>query len=245
MNESLIHNNLDKDPQARRRGPKRDRRKLIAIAEAARQVLTAQGPRLTQVADVAKTAGVAAGTVYVYVAEKEALIELALLTAARFDLPEGDRPVPFSAARLEAVASEALARRLRWPVLQEALGSPPTAETLRGLLAEAYDLLNRERLLIALLDRCARETAVLEALWFAGARHRFFDDFETALRRLAEAGLLRRDIDLAAAARATLEMLVWMAMRRTGDPEPPRCDEAEARRAAIALATGGLAARAA
>ena len=228
---------------ARRRGPKRDPEKLAAIARAARHVLTANGLRLTQVAEVAGRAGLAAGTVYLYVAEKEALIELALLSAARFELPSGAEVQRYDPRRLEETAAAAVAERLVWPRLVAALAAPPEPGTLRAVLEETYDLLSRERLLIAFLDRCAAEVPTLGALYFEGVRHRFFCAFEALIRRLAEAGLVRRDLDLAAAARATLEMLVWMAMRRPGDPEPPACDEAAAREASLAFAVAGLEAR--
>ena len=243
MNEPFIHSNHESEFPSRRRGPRRDPAKLAAIAAAARHVLSAQGLRLTQVADVARTAGVSAGTVYVYVSEKEALIELALLSAARFELPSVARPVTYSARRLARVAERAMTERLQWPLLEAALGAPAAEDTLRSVLEEAYDLLEREQKLIAFMDRCAREVPALERAFLRGARRRFFADFAACLQELALAGHVRGDIDIAAAARATLEMLVWMAMRRRGDPEPPACDETAARDAAIAVAASGLAAR--
>ncbi|WP_422365559.1 helix-turn-helix domain-containing protein [Pelagibius sp.] len=242
MNDPFIHNKHRSAP-ASRRGPKRDPQKLAAIGAAARHVLTAQGPRLTQVADVAREAGVAAGTVYIYVAEKDALIELALLSAARCDLPPVSKPVRFNAARLRRVAESVIAKRFQWPALKAAVTETPTAQTLRDVLAETFDMLAREKLLIGLLDRCSREVTVLENLYIKGARHRFYVDFESCLRRLSTAGHLRGDLDLAAAARASLEMLVWMAMRRRGDPEPPSCDDIAARDTSISLLIQGLAAR--
>lgn len=227
-------------PTATRAGPKRAPAKLAAIARASRQVLSANGPRLTQVADVARGAGVASGTVYLYVAEKEALLEIALLSAARFDLPEATTPVTFNAARLRKTTARALQERLTWPLLEAALRHPPQPQTLRAVLEETYDLLRRERELIALLDRCSAEIKVMEQLFIKGARRRFFMEFETCLRRLADAGYVRRDIDLAAASRAAIEMLVWMAMRRPGDPDPPHCNKEAARTASIAFALAGL-----
>ncbi|WP_298969330.1 TetR family transcriptional regulator [uncultured Roseobacter sp.] len=240
MSESFIHNKQKIKKSSSRRGPQRSPAKLKAIARAARHVLATNGPRLTQVADVARAADVAAGTIYVYVAEKEALIELALLYAARFDLPDAGKPVKFSAARLKKAATRALDERLDWPALKAALHAPPSPDVLSAVLSETYDMLRREHQLIALLDKCSKETALLERLYTKGQRRLFFRDFEACIDRLARSGHVRRDLDIAAASRAALEMLVWMAMRRPGDPDPPHCDEEAARTASIGLAIAGL-----
>ncbi|MEM9241473.1 MAG: helix-turn-helix domain-containing protein [Pseudomonadota bacterium] len=240
MNESFIQDGREPTKLSRRLGPQRSAAKLEAIARAACQVLARNGPRLTQVADVARAAGIAAGTVYVYVAEKDALVELALLHAARFDLPDPAKPVKFNKARLRRLTKHALEERLNWPALEAACRDHPSTQTLPIVLAETYDLLRREQSLIALFDSCAREVKMMEQLFIKGFRRRFFADFESCLTHLAETGYVRRDIDIAAATRATIEMLVWMAMRRSGDPDPPRCGEDVARAASIAFALSGL-----
>ncbi|MCV3274280.1 TetR family transcriptional regulator [Roseobacter sinensis] len=241
MNESFIHDKQKKAKSSSRRGPPRSQAKLEAIAAAARHVLSTNGPRLTQVADVARAAEVAAGTIYVYVAEKEALIELALLHAARFDLPHARKPIKFRAARLKKTAVRALDERLNWPALKAARQAPPGPDVLSVILSETYDMLSREHQLIALLDRCSKENVILERLYTKGRRREFLQDFESCIDRLAQAGYVRRDLDIAAASRAVLEMMVWMAMRRPGDTDPPRCDDAAARHASIELAMSGLA----
>lgn len=241
MNESFIQDEQKPNASSRRNGPKRSAEKQNAIAAAACHVLARNGPRLTQVADVARAAGVASGTVYLYAAEKDALTELALLYAARFDLPAPREPVRFSGARLKKTALRALEERLNWPILRAAIqDGAPTPDTLAAILSEAYDLLAREHRLIALFDRCSSEIAILETLYIKGQRRAYLRDFEACLDRLAQAGFVRRDLDMAAASRAALEMMVWMAMRRTGDPDPPACDAAAARSASIGLLLTGL-----
>src|SRR5512147_460823 len=95
---------------ATRRGPRPAPGRLAAIADAAARVFTRQGFRLSQVADVAREAGVAAGTVYLYAADKTALLDLAIRAAARLGLPEdADGPVQ---ADLPATLAEALGPRL-------------------------------------------------------------------------------------------------------------------------------------
>ena len=58
---------------------KKEPQKLEAIAEAAISCFTDLGVRRTQMTDVAKAAGVSAGTLYLYVSSKEALFHLAIL----------------------------------------------------------------------------------------------------------------------------------------------------------------------
>lgn len=183
----------------------------------------------------------AAGTLYAYVAEKEALVELALRYAARFDLPDIRKPVKFSAARLKKTAARTLEERLDRPVLRRALDAPPSADSLGDVLAETYDLLQRKHKLIALLDRCSGEISMLNRLYAKGFRASFFCRFRSLYARARHLGSRPGDVDTAAAWRAGTEMLVWMAMRRPGDADPPACDEAEARTASIALARAGLA----
>ncbi|MEM1048188.1 MAG: TetR family transcriptional regulator [Pseudomonadota bacterium] len=225
-----------------RRGPKRDPAKAAAIAAASCTVLTAQGVRLTKVAHIAEAAGIAAGTVYLYASEKAVLVEMALRHAARMDLGAGVGSAALNpdTERFETVSAEAVDTRLVWPVLDRAAEEAPGAVGLETILAEAYDLLAGERILIALLDKCAGEVPVWERLYAEGARRRYLTAFEAAIRRLAGAGLVRSDVDHAAGARAILEMLVWMAMRRPGDTLPPACDEAAAREASLALASAAL-----
>src|SRR5579859_2188934 len=68
---------------ARTRSPGR----LEVIVEAAIAVFTRVGYRNAQVADIAKEAGVSAGTIYLYVEGKEALFWLALKKSAHEQLP--------------------------------------------------------------------------------------------------------------------------------------------------------------
>jgi AcrR family transcriptional regulator len=209
---------------------------MIAIADAACRVLTRQGWRLAQVADVAREAGVAAGTVYLYAADKPALRDLAIRAAARLPLPQGPMPADTAATLEAALACFAL------PRAQALLNGASPAEdgTLAAIVAEMHDLLAREARLILLLDRLSLEDPAIRDAWQSGMRLRGFGAFAAAVARLGEAGLARGDLDPALAARAVLEMLAWMAMRRRGDAQPPPGDEAAARAAAIALGVAAL-----
>src|SRR5690606_11061475 len=118
-------------------------------------------------ADIAKVAGVSVGTLYLYVASKEALFHLAILkVCAR---PLTNLPLPLTDPGEEASAA-IFADRVRevrhWPSLDEALTSAttPNTGTLHQIGVELYDMLHEARRAIWLVDRCAREISAFEQL---------------------------------------------------------------------------------
>ncbi|WP_198375123.1 TetR/AcrR family transcriptional regulator [Neoroseomonas rubea] len=234
MNKSFIKFARD----ATRRGPRPAPGRLAAIADAASRVFTRQGFRLSQVADVAREAGVAAGTVYLYAADKAALLDLAIRAAAGLGLPPGDAPAQ---AELEATLSDALGPRLALPRIAAVAAGDTSAATLRDILGELYDLLAREARLILLLDRLGAEVPQIGAAYGTGLRTRALQDFTRAIGQLAIRGDVRTDLEPGLAARAVLEMIAWMAMRRPGDSAPPAGDEALARETTLRLAEAALA----
>src|SRR5512147_2581245 len=70
--------------------------RLDRLIAAAARVFTTRGYRRTQMADVARAMGVAPGTLYLYVASKEALFDLVIQRAfvAEDDLPPLTLPLP-------------------------------------------------------------------------------------------------------------------------------------------------------
>ncbi|WP_449221461.1 helix-turn-helix domain-containing protein [Tistrella mobilis] len=214
--------------------------RLEDIAAAALAVFTRQGYRLTQMADVAREAGLSAGALYSYVAGKEALFELALAEAQGL--------TPAGAARFEAVglgaAAAALvtaaAGRVRRPALDAALAAGRAGpDEVRAVAVEMLEMLATHRRLIWLLDRCAAEIPEVAAFYGSELRGRYFRDL-TRFAALAadetEPGPATR-----ARARALLEMAAWMAMHRLRDPQPPAVDDATAHAAVVEIMLASLA----
>lgn len=222
-----------------RMGPRAAPGRLAAIADAAARVFTRQGFRLSQVADVAREAGVAAGTVYLYAADKTALLDLAIRAAARLGLPgPGDGPIE---PDLSATLAEALGPRLAMPRIAAVAAGEAKGEATPGdLLAELYDLLEREAPLILLLDRLGADVPEIRDAYTTGLRDKTLADFTAAIGRLAASGRVRQDLDPRMMARAVLEMLAWMAMRRPRDSAPPAGAEALARETTLELAVAAL-----
>lgn len=190
--------------------------KTEAIAEAAITCFSDLGIRRTQMADIAKVAGVSVGTLYLYVASKEALFHLAILkVCAR---PLTNLPLPLTDPGEEASAA-IFADRVRevrhWPSLDEALTSAttPNTGTLHQIGVELYDMLHEARRAIWLVDRCAREISAFEQLHALDLRAYHRDQIaRVALAVKGREGSPSPALRLAA--RLAIEAIAWTAMHR-------------------------------
>ncbi|WP_372012863.1 helix-turn-helix domain-containing protein [Tistrella mobilis] len=214
--------------------------RLEDIAAAALAVFTRQGYRLTQMADVAREAGLSAGALYSYVAGKEALFELALAEAQGLTPAGADR---FEARGLAAAAAALVAAarsRLHRPALDAALaGGRAGRDEIRAVATEILALLATHRRLIWLLDRCAAEIPEVASFYGTELRGRYFRDM-TRFAALA-AGEAEPGPATHARARALVEMAAWMAMHRLRDPAPPAVDDATAHAAVVEIMLASLA----
>lgn len=190
--------------------------KLEDIAEAAIACFSEQGVRRTQMADVAKAAGVSAGTLYLYVSSKEALLHLAILkVCAR---PIETLPLPLADPGIAAtvkIFAERAAEMRHWPSFDEALepGARIDDGTLRQVGRELYDMLHEARRAIWLVDRCAREVPAFEQLHALDLRARHRDGLAAiALKAAGAAGSPSPGLTLAA--RLAIETVAWAAMHR-------------------------------
>lgn len=190
--------------------------RLADIAEAAVTCFTDMGIKRTQMADVARTAGVSAGTLYLYVASKEALFHLAILRVC--DRPLDKLALPLTDPRIEetvAVYAARVAEVAEWPALRAALAPGARADhaTLVAIGSELYDMLHEARRAIWLLDHCAREVPAFDALLSTDMRSHYRDDIATvALKATGRTGA--PDMATRLAARLAIEIIAWAAMHR-------------------------------
>jgi AcrR family transcriptional regulator len=217
-----------------------------ALLDAATAVFLKQGYRRTQIADVATRMGLAKGSVYTYVASKEALFDCVLRHADRVDraeLPETlPVPTPPAGATLQMLENR-IAEESALPVLTASLSRQRVGDAraeLEAVLGELYDLLASHRIAIKLLDRCAPDYPELAKAWYAGGRESALSGLSRYLDERARRGWLRRFDDGPVAARIVLETLVFWTVHRHWDPSPQHVDEDSVRRTVLAFLTAAL-----
>jgi len=184
------------------------------IADAALQAFSEAGYRRTQVADIAKIAGVAPGTIYLYTSGKESLFLIAMQRAL-------GEPIDGNAATqtelLEAVRAkftpQSLGNRLRTLLVQEGSELPSLEEVVRDLWGGVAYLAPA----IRLIERCAQDWPELAQLFFGEIRQGLVQTLAEYLVRGAEQGFIRPAPDPMLAARLMLESVAWFAMHRLGD----------------------------
>lgn len=216
------------------------------LIKAATAVFIRNGLRRTQMSDVATELGVSAGTLYRYVDSKEALFD----AAVRFcDKPPEELPaiseLPWptpgegetAAYLLERLDSETRDQQLRPARISR---NPDVAAELRAICRELYRMLQGNKVLVKLVDRCAGDRPDLSEVWFY-------------LGRLFQAGMLEDYLVLqqgnpglrqlpapSVAARLILETLAFWALHRHWDPSPQRFDEAELEEQVLDLVLHGV-----
>lgn len=213
---------------------------MCAVLSAAIEVFIARGYRRTQMADVAKAAGVGKGTLYGYVSSKEALFDAAMRFADAHTAPPevGELPLPTPApGATVAYLKKRLHEELRSLSLLEvqAATEPGTRAELDRVLRDLYRRLSGNRVAIKLIDRCANDQPELATAWFTEGRWAQMHLLDAYLRRGIEEGWVLPLPDTAIAARFALETIALWAMHRHWDPAPQALDEESIEDAIIEL----------
>lgn len=214
--------------------------RFAQLIDVATKTFVARGYRLTQMADVADALGVAKGTLYGYVASKEALFDAAVRFAdGQLPVPQpGALPLPTPAAgstvgyireRLIAEASE-----LR---LVAALANPTAAledaTELGHIVRDLYRCMARNRRALKLVDRCAVDHPELAAVWFNEGRWGQVALIDSYLEKRIADGHLRAVPSVPIAARMLLETIALWAIHMPWDPSPRPFVEAEIENAVV------------
>ena len=192
---------------------KNPEKRLEEIAEAAIDQFSETGFRQTQMADVARRAGVSVGTLYLYVESKEALLHLGAVRVTGGALADLTLPLKIRFPdHTMALVREAAERTAQWPVLEKALaGSAPTDADFTAVGEEFYDLLSGASRAIRLLDRLALDFEEFDSIHAEMARGRYVSDLAKLLEKC---GGSRPHQELRLIARNANELVAWSAMRR-------------------------------
>jgi len=196
-------------------------------------VFIEKGYRRALLTDVGKDLGLSHGVLYRYVESKEALFELALVYAMD---PEAISAVPVPLATppkgraLDLVRAWA-ADRARFPLLEAAAryDAGDTAAELAGIVGECYAFVERNRRVLALIERSAFDIPELYDFYFGGLRAAYISQLAGYLWRRTEAGLLRPVPDAIAAARFITESIAWFGWHRKADPGSSMISDEQAR----------------
>jgi len=185
-----------------------------AIAEAALAAFSDKGYRLTQVADVAKLAGVAPGTIYLFAKSKEDLFWLALKLAVGRPLEDATcKELTGEDLRAELIPTDARLSLRHW------LDQGSELPSLESVLLDHWNSVSHAARAIKLVERCASDWPELAQAFFGELRVVVIRDLANYLESAANAGLCRKVKDPRLAARLIIETIAWFAMHRLGDPD--------------------------
>ncbi len=218
--------------------------RLRQIADGAVTVLSQQGYRLTQMADIARECGLSAGALYGYVESKEALLHLALAHAFGLELDDSELPYRVVSPKetLNLVKRE-IKRGAVWPKLSEKMRTGRAdlrPDDLAMVAAELYDILHERRRSIWLLDRCVKDIPEIATLFLKQVKSRYLEELAAFIAAGQKQNLFQGDVDPLTAARALMELVAWLAMHRLRDPLPLRTGEDQVRQAAVSLVMHAL-----
>ena len=219
----------------RRRPPDR----VQQIVDASLRVFGEKGFRRTQMADVARTMGVSPGTLYNYVAGKEALfylmIDRACLDEPAPDTPKFPLPAPSPGAIIQRLR-ERLRADVKLPTLETALARSTGGDVRRELariVGELYTLIDRRWPAIVALERSAPDLPELARVFYVEMRRGLFARLHEYLTIRIRQGRLRAVPHPHGTARLILEAVADFAMHRHLDPDPVRIDDEAAREAVV------------
>lgn len=205
-----------------------DRRRNIG--EAALKAFSEAGFRNTQVADIARLAGTAPGTLYLYARSKEALFVMAMETS----LGEEPEDLPTDRQDLLATIERKLAEGRHYPLLKNIQENPGHPIPLpNAVFSEIWDSVERLSPTIRLIERCARDWPDLGSLFYHGIRPQLLAALSFYLKKAIEQGLVRQVPNVALAARLIVETTAWFTMHRLGDADGKSFDSSECRQATL------------
>lgn len=184
------------------------------IAQAALAEFMRNGYQSTQVSDIARAAGVAAGTIYLFSKGKEELFWMALRAALGRDV-ELDEAKEMTADELrQELSSGESANRLRM-ILDQGLPMP----TLPEVLDLYWSRISGSAQAIQLVERCSRSWPQLAEAFYHDYRAKAVQDLADYLVAADRARLCRPVPNPHLAARLMIETMAWMTMHRLGDPD--------------------------
>ncbi len=243
MNDSFIA----KSAPAGLEAGKRER--VLALVEAGAGQFAQLGFARTQMADIARAAGVAVGTPYRYCASKEVFFDLAVRLGFGEDPLEGVSGLPVP--ERDPGATLAFVRawfdgRGPFVSLRRAIDGDAPADRdgvereVRAIVGEIYDEISGHALGIRIVDRSAREWPELAELFFRQLRQLLIELLEMYVASRVGSGAFASTPDAGVLGRIVLETCAWFGMHRRFDVSPPASTDEAVRRTVIESLTRSL-----
>lgn len=218
---------------------------LDDLVGAGMTVFARQGFRDAQMADVAREAGVALGTLYSYVESKDALFGL-IVDRALGERPDAQVPVPVptpDTAELLRQTGRKIEQLTTLPVLAAAISRRRPRDMkgqLWSVLDELWDLIHETRLAADVIERSARDWPELAQLFFRGARADVHARVNAYFERGTRLGHFRATPEPALIARTTIETITFWARHRYGDLADAGPPDADVRPIILAFLVDGI-----
>jgi AcrR family transcriptional regulator len=201
--------------------------RFAQLIAAATKTFVARGYRLTQMADVAETLGVAKGTLYGYVESKEALFDAAVRFADGHgaapqpsDLPLATPPAGSTVRYIQERLHEEARDMVLVAVLSGRKVSRTRADELEHVIRDLYQRMSKNRRALKLVDRCAIDHPELASVWFEQGRYGQVALLASYLETCVAKGRIRAVPNVQLAARMLLETIALWAIHMPWDPSP-------------------------
>lgn len=214
---------------------------MARLIDAATTTFVSRGYRLTQMSDVAEALGVGKGTLYGYVASKEALFDAVVrYTDGLEPLPSPSAlPLPTPAeGTLVSYVRGRLARAAHSLELARVLADPDACITpacFERVVLDLFRHMRREHRALKVLDRCAVDLPELAAVWFGEGRWGQVALLEALFARGIASGDIAPVESTPLAARMVLELIATWAIHLPWDPSPKPYDDETVERAVLRM----------
>ena len=219
---------------------------LEKLLESAAKVFAQKGLAKSRMSDIAQDMGVATGSLYTYVENKEALFFF-LMERGTDDSPirlpaELPLPAPTPEA-IEIRLEEQIAKHFALPQLDQALKRRKVENVQRelvGIVNELYERTAATRRVASAIERSAVDLPGLFALYFLDIRRTTLRKFSRYVESRAKRGKFRLFKEPEVAARLMVETVIFAARHRHLDPDLPGWDEDTVRQTTIEFLTEAL-----
>lgn len=189
------------------------------ILRAGELVIVSDGYASASIASIARAAEIGVGSIYHYFADKDALLDWAVVRVLRPGLPlPSDLPIGAPPLTLSDAVTPYLNVHVSLPYLHEAtarVAEGPMRDELQLVIRELFDLVQRTDRVQTMVEVCSNDLEELRRAWFLDYRRALVVAYETYFSRRIAEQVLRPIEDPIFAARWLLDtVILFLRLRR-------------------------------